>query len=56
MIQCLKKTPTVDNLEKWANDPINAGSIYIKPSTDNQSCCSRCFAWCYYYCFWVCYD
>ena len=32
----------------WHLQPIHTGSIYIKPTEDKQSCCSKCFSYFYY--------
>lgn len=59
MIQGLKKSPTVDKLEmlqdadyqEWLNNPINAGSIYIKPQEDDiKTLGEYIFQYCWYYC------
>lgn len=43
----MQKSYTLNDLKKWRNNPINAGSIYIKPTTDNDS---NYFGWFYYIC------
>lgn len=36
---------------EWLNNPINAGSIYIKPREDKTTMFECIFKYCWYYCF-----
>lgn len=48
----MQKSQTQINLQKWKNDPINAGSIYIKPINETET--NYC-GYLYYFCFCGCF-
>ena len=35
-------------LSDWIKQPIHTGSIYIKPTEERKSICSKCFSYFYY--------
>ena len=52
----MERSSTVKNLQELLTNPINVGSIYVKPSEDHKSCCNRCFGYVWFICCWGCYD
>ncbi len=38
-----------DHYKDWVNNPINVGSIYIKPTEDKQTCNEKCFQYLWFY-------
>jgi hypothetical protein len=46
----MQRSSTITNLQEWKNNPINVGSIYIKPSEEEQTCSSKCFSYLWYFC------
>lgn len=41
---------------EWLQNPINVGSVYIKPTEDKTTCCKQMFMFCWYCCCWIYYD
>ncbi len=48
----MKKSYTLNDLQKWKHDPIHAGSVYIKPVNDKTL---NYFGWFYYICCCGCF-
>ena len=40
---------TYPELSDWIKQPIHTGSIYIKPTEERKSICSKCFSYFYYF-------
>lgn len=49
----MKKSTTINNMEEqyaeWIKNPVNVGSVYIKPTLEKQTYCSVI----YVYCCWI---
>lgn len=43
------RSNTYPELSKWIKEPIHTGSVYIKPTREEDNYCIKCFSYLYYF-------